>query len=130
MLAAVSGKPRERMQCHGSGASVRVPAGSPKGRRMFGSVQTILPSPLLDTRYQQGWCLMVDIGPEARNARLAALMERAEKVFERSRRLVNEARKTRSEAEAKCRPKLVQYKTDDVEKTSINFGKNTSCSAE
>jgi len=73
---------------------------------------------------------MVDIGPEARNARLAALMERAEKVFERSRRLVNEARKTRSEAEAKCRPKLAQYKTDDVEKISINFGKNTSCSAE
>jgi hypothetical protein len=60
---------------------------------------------------------MVDIGPEARNARLAALMERAEKVFERSRRLVGEARKARSEAEAKCRPNLAQNRTDKQNRT-------------
>ena len=67
---------------------------------------------------------MVDIGPEARSARLAALMERAEKVFERSRRLVKEARKTRSEAEAKCRATVVQNRTDDTDSISINIKKN------
>jgi hypothetical protein len=45
---------------------------------------------------------MVDIGSETRAARLAALVERAQIVFERSRRLVEEARKIRTEAEAKC----------------------------
>lgn len=60
---------------------------------------------------------MVDIGPETRNARLAALMERAEQVFERSRRLVGEARKARSEAEAKCRPNLAQNRTNKQNRT-------------
>jgi len=85
---------------------------------------------LPDTRYQQGWCLMVDIGPEARNARLAALMERGEKVFERSRRLVGEARKVRSEAEAKCRPNLAQKRTDNADSISNHIEGNARQAAE
>ena len=44
---------------------------------------------------------MVEIDLEARDARIVALMERAQTVFERSRRLVEESRKIRAEAEAK-----------------------------
>jgi hypothetical protein len=44
---------------------------------------------------------MVEIGSETRNAQLAALIERAQTVFEQSRRLVEESRKIRTEAEAK-----------------------------
>lgn len=44
---------------------------------------------------------MVEISPEAREARLAALRERAQYVFERSRRVIEEATKIRAEAEAK-----------------------------
>jgi hypothetical protein len=44
---------------------------------------------------------MVEVSSEARDARLAALSEKAQAVFERSRRLVEEARKIRAEAEAK-----------------------------
>ena len=73
---------------------------------------------------------MVEFGPEGRNARLAALMERAEKVFERSRRLVSEARKTRSEAEVKCQPELAQNRTDDADSVPVNIEKNAGCAAE
>jgi hypothetical protein len=70
--------------------------------------------------------MMVDIGPEARNARLAALMEQAEKVFERSRRLVSEARRARSEAEAKCRSNLAKYTVDNTIIISANVGKDNN----
>jgi hypothetical protein len=73
---------------------------------------------------------MVDIGPEARNARLAALMERAEKVFERSRRLVGEARKARSEAEAKCRPNFAQNRTDSGDSILRHIEENAGQAAE
>lgn len=73
---------------------------------------------------------MVDIGPEARNVRLAALIERAEKVFERSRRLVEEARKTRSEAEAKSRLRMAQSGTDNAEGSSTKIGKISDQAAE
>jgi hypothetical protein len=58
---------------------------------------------------------MVEIAPEARNARLAALMERAQIAFEHSRRLVEESRKIRAEAEAKCLVLSKQRKTDDAD---------------
>jgi hypothetical protein len=61
---------------------------------------------------------MVEFGPEARNVRLAALMERAEEVFERSRRLVEEARKTRSEAEAKLLSCVADDRLKDADKVS------------
>jgi uncharacterized protein YbaP (TraB family) len=73
---------------------------------------------------------MVDIGPEARHARLAAMMERAEKVFERSRRLVGEARKARSEAEAKCRQNLAQNRTDNGGSISSHIAENAGQAAE
>ena len=73
---------------------------------------------------------MMDIGPEDRDVRLAALMERAEKVFERSRRLVGEARKARSEAEAKCRPNLAQNRTDNADRISSHIAENASQTAE
>jgi hypothetical protein len=73
---------------------------------------------------------MMDIGPEARNVRLAALMERAEKVFERSRRLVGEARKARSEAEAKCRLNLAQNRADGADSISSHIAENASQAAE
>jgi hypothetical protein len=44
---------------------------------------------------------MVEINFEARNARLAVLMERAQVVFERSRRIVEQSRRIRAEAEAR-----------------------------
>ena len=44
---------------------------------------------------------MAEIDFEVRNSRLAALMERAQTAFECSRRLVEEARKIRAEAQAK-----------------------------
>jgi hypothetical protein len=55
---------------------------------------------------------MADIGSETRAARLAALVERAQIVFERSRRLVEEARKIRTEAEAKCLVNSAQSRTN------------------
>jgi len=73
---------------------------------------------------------MMDIGPETRNARLAALMERAEKVFERSRRLVGEARKVRSEAEAKCRLNFAQNKTNNADSISCHIKGNAGQAAE
>jgi hypothetical protein len=44
---------------------------------------------------------LVEIDFETRNAQLAALMERAQSAFEHSRRVVEESRKLRAEAEAK-----------------------------
>jgi hypothetical protein len=73
---------------------------------------------------------MVDIGSETRNARLAALMERAEQVFERSRRLVGEARKARSEAEAKCRPNFAQNRTNTADNISCHIKGNAGQVAE
>jgi hypothetical protein len=58
---------------------------------------------------------MVEIGPETRDAQLAALMERAQTVFERSRRLVEESRKIRAEAEAKRLVISTQSRTDDAD---------------
>jgi hypothetical protein len=73
---------------------------------------------------------MVDVGLETRNARLAALMERAEQVFERSRRLVGEARKARSEAEAKCRPNLTQSRANNADSISCHIKGNAGQVAE
>jgi hypothetical protein len=44
---------------------------------------------------------MVEIDFEARNARLAVLMERAQAAFERSRCIVEQSRRIRAEAEAR-----------------------------
>ena len=44
---------------------------------------------------------MVEIDFEARNARLAVLMERAQAAFERSCRIVEQSRRIRAEAEAR-----------------------------
>jgi hypothetical protein len=66
---------------------------------------------------------MVEIDPEARDARLAALMERAQTVFEQSRRLVEESRKIRSEAEAKRLINSAQNGTDGVNGTSSEIEK-------
>jgi hypothetical protein len=69
---------------------------------------------LSDISYQQGRWLMVENGPEARNARLVALMERAQTAFEESRRLVEEARKIRAEAEAKLSVISRKTRIDDA----------------
>jgi hypothetical protein len=58
---------------------------------------------------------MVEIGPEARATRLAALMERAQTVFERTSRLVEESRKIRAEAEAKRLVISAQSRTNDAD---------------
>jgi len=57
---------------------------------------------------------MVESGPETRNARLSALMERAQTVFEQSRRLVEESRKITAEAEAKRLVISMHSRTDDA----------------
>jgi hypothetical protein len=64
---------------------------------------------------------MVDIGPEARSARLAALMERAQTVFERSHCLVEESRKIRAEAEARRLVNPAQSRTDGADSASSDI---------
>ena len=73
---------------------------------------------------------MVNIGPEARSVRLAALMARAEKVFERSRRLVEEARKTRSEAEAKFGLDIARNGAGNAQSISTEIGETADQAAE
>ena len=58
---------------------------------------------------------MVGIDPETRAARLAALTERAQTIFEWSRRLVEESRKIRAEAEAKRLVIPAQSRTNDAD---------------
>jgi hypothetical protein len=58
---------------------------------------------------------MVGIDPETRAARLAALTERAQTIFERSRRLVEETRQIRAEAEAKRLVIPAQSRTNDAD---------------
>jgi hypothetical protein len=73
---------------------------------------------------------MVEIDPEARDARLAALMERAQTVFEQSHRLVEESRKIRSEAEAKRLINSAQNGTDGANGTSSQLEKAADYAAE
>jgi hypothetical protein len=61
---------------------------------------------------------MVEINFEARNARLAVLMERAQAAFERSRRIVEQSRRIRAEAEARHSTNSAQSMTVPMETRS------------
>jgi hypothetical protein len=65
---------------------------------------------------------MASKNPEIRNAQLAELIARAQTAFERSRRLVQESRKIRAEAQAKRSGYFAQNKTDDFDVTSPETG--------
>jgi hypothetical protein len=58
---------------------------------------------------------MVEIDFEARNTRLAALRERAQAAFEHSRRIVEQSRRIRAEAEARHSTKSVPNMTVPME---------------
>jgi hypothetical protein len=55
---------------------------------------------------------------KVRNARLEGLVERAQAAFERSRTLVQESRKIRAEAEARCSVYSARNRTDDFDGAS------------
>jgi hypothetical protein len=57
---------------------------------------------------------MVETGPETRNVRLSALMERAQNIFKQSRRLVEESQKITAEAEAKRLVISMRSRTDNA----------------
>jgi hypothetical protein len=73
---------------------------------------------------------MVSKYPEIRNAQLAELIERAQSVFERSRRLVQESRKIRAEAEARRSGYFAQNRTDGFDVVSPETGRTADQSAQ
>jgi len=88
---------------------------------MFDTVQTLLVLTFY-IGHQQGRGLMVSKNPETRNAQLAELIERAQTAFERSRRLVQESRKIRAEAQARRFGKFAQNRTDGFDVASPEAG--------
>jgi hypothetical protein len=58
---------------------------------------------------------MVKPNSENRDVRLAALMEWAQAVIEQSHHVVEDSRKTKAEAEAKCLVISEQSRTDDAD---------------
>jgi hypothetical protein len=60
----------------------------------------------------------MEIDFEARNTRLAALRERAQAAFERSRRIVEQSQKIRAEAEVRHSTKSVPNMTVTMETRS------------
>ena len=73
---------------------------------------------------------MVDNDSKVQNARLEELVERAQAAFEHSRRLVQESRKIRAEAEARRSAYSARNRTDDFDGASPEAQQTTGQAAE
>jgi hypothetical protein len=96
---------------------------------MSATAQMALTWPFIDAAHQQVRILMVEMDFKTQNTRLAALMERAQVTFERSRHLVEEARKIRAEAEAKRSRISAQSRTNNFDGVSLKLGQAADADA-